>query len=824
MSLFKVREWWRGAAGSSEDEFDRGSLVVGNVDNNPDREDKIVVGSLSGMLRVYKPTGVGERVEDLLYEEDLGAPVLQLEVGRLADKTKLSLAVLHPLKLAVYTLSPGKGGAYVVLEREYQHSLGHTSANMAIGPFGGASHDSVCVQSFDGELTVFEQGASTLVRHLRGFLLPGPLAYVSGSDSLCTCTSAFELESYSYAALVAATEDDRSADEKATHLTRQKKVQPEWRVTIGQPAIELRALQGDSEGRSGSQLLALGEDTLFAFSENGVCLWQMRFTNFTPSCLWPYEAPQEKGNSKHHLLIGTSTGSLMVYQQKDLLWAAKNIEPFIACRLGSFAGQKGLIVLLSEQGTLTANYLGTDPPLSSVSNVEAKELNYEEMDEEHNRLLSIIRQATSEKREDSSEAVILHPQPPSEARLQDPQGLQAPAPGAAPILRVPVTVEFTGEEPLEHVHVTASVPAPFVCAEDSMTIEWLSGGEGEGVTLSFDVFAPETELVPSSDTMAIGASYVTREGEPRSTFHRFGLPFSAFCAAVAPVKVGAHKMTIDTNRHHLPGLNDLFSDCTLHPESLAPSAVSLRHHSGDVATVVAGKSGGKLRVQADNIAALWVPCQEVCRRLREHFMRESDFFINFPEELPLDSLFERIDSHLACRQRMKELDDALAKRAHQFRAVQRRLLARYKDKNPSSLDHLTTLVEGTHAQITELDDSLSKEKATLASLRSSLLCTVRLVLFLASIRFGLSASDYANLQAHFCPTLGSDEWVQGWEEVTQSALAHLLKTGLGKQQAGSGDSSPPAVPDSFDMPQDASALKRHISSIFQRLSSGYSLS
>ena len=37
MSLFKAREWWSTAVGENE-EFDRGCLCVGNLDNNKDKQ------------------------------------------------------------------------------------------------------------------------------------------------------------------------------------------------------------------------------------------------------------------------------------------------------------------------------------------------------------------------------------------------------------------------------------------------------------------------------------------------------------------------------------------------------------------------------------------------------------------------------------------------------------------------------------------------------------------------------------------------------------------------------------------------------------------
>lgn len=81
MSLFRAREWWSAKLGDDE-EFDRGSMALGNVDNNADGSVKVVTGSLQGMLRVHHPVKADFRIEDLLLEEDLGAPILQVSIGR----------------------------------------------------------------------------------------------------------------------------------------------------------------------------------------------------------------------------------------------------------------------------------------------------------------------------------------------------------------------------------------------------------------------------------------------------------------------------------------------------------------------------------------------------------------------------------------------------------------------------------------------------------------------------------------------------------------------------------------------------------------------
>lgn len=50
-----------------------------------------------------------------------------------------------------------------------------------------------------------------------------------------------------------------------------------------------------------------------------------------------------------------------------------------------------MLVTAEEDGHLNVSYLGTDPPAPNVEVIESKELNYDEMDSEHRKLLSIIR-------------------------------------------------------------------------------------------------------------------------------------------------------------------------------------------------------------------------------------------------------------------------------------------------------------------------------------------------------------------------------------------------------------------------------------------------
>jgi len=70
--------------------------------------------------------------------------------------------------------------------------------------------------------------------------------------------------------------------------------------------------------------------------------------------------------------------------------------------------------------------------------------------------------------------------------------------------------------------------------------------------------------------------------------------------------------------------------------------------------------------------------------------------------MPLNDYFELIDSHFNVRLAMENYKDLLQQRAHQFRVIQKRLLTRFKDKTPSPLQHLDTLLEGTYKQVGDI--------------------------------------------------------------------------------------------------------------------------
>ena len=209
MSVFQLQEWWSVQTSQSE-EFDLGAMVVGNVDNSSPPTDKIAVGSQQGMLRIYFPTKPQYRIEDLVLEENLGDPILQLLLGQfIPSDDRIGLAVLHPKKLCVFEINAqankdGRSVNYHSMRKCYEHNLGldgkhFTAFNMISGPFGGVrGRDMIMVQSLDGKLQIFEQSANAFTRQIVDCLIPCPLAYVPRLDAFVTTNYACQAECYRY--------------------------------------------------------------------------------------------------------------------------------------------------------------------------------------------------------------------------------------------------------------------------------------------------------------------------------------------------------------------------------------------------------------------------------------------------------------------------------------------------------------------------------------------------------------------------------------------------------------------------------------------------
>uniref|UniRef100_A0A3Q2DBU9 Bardet-Biedl syndrome 9 n=1 Tax=Cyprinodon variegatus TaxID=28743 RepID=A0A3Q2DBU9_CYPVA len=826
MSLFKARDWWSGALGEGE-EFDQGCLCVGDVDNSGTGHDKIVVGSYMGMLRIFCPNAnkqsEGGSADAQLLEVQLQNAIIQVEVGKFVSCSELlHLAVLHPRKLSVYSVTGTAGnvehGDQYQLKLIYEHNLQRTACNMTYGTFGGATgHHSLCIQSMDGMLMFFEQDSYSFGRFLPGFLLPGPLAYNSRTDSFLTVSSARQLESYKYETLAVATEAETRQDSDLTPKTGGKRLTPDWTFVLGEQALDISV---PSFSHSSSSILVLGERNLFCLRDNG----QIRFMKkleFNPSCFLPYASVKD---GTTNLLLGNHNNMLLVYQDVTLQWAAQLPFVPVAVRVANFPELKGAVVSLSSDGHLLSSYMGTDPSFFSTPKVDAREADYEQVDAEMKKLQKLIREATrtqdilpkSDALEDLSVKAIVFPSldASSQALIQDMDGLPVPS--------VTVQVKVKASSVLQSAKLSICVQPPLAVTQDQFVLEPM--GVGSTKEVSFSAFL-NGHYPPADLTGDIVVSYsspteLNPKGVPRVLQSRFNLPLALVCVPSSPAKSTKFKITVDTNQPPVD-LSALFREFSAKTEDKDGNSLAFQFLSGAKVTVLASKTSQRYRIQGDSFEDMWLVVKELVQRFDQHFSKLGikDFKKSFSGPIPLQEYFLSVDNHFQLRVNAQQYQDLLSERAVQFRAIQRRLLTRFKDKTPAPLQSLDTLLDATYNQVITLAEAAEENRALLEQAFVRLRSSTHLLVLLLSLWQGLTHDQTAILEATLLPLL-QDTPQLGWEESCDAAVSHLLRSCLSRSPKDQATSLAQIGGSVLSLPQDTTRLKKHIALLCDRLGKG----
>ncbi|KAF3692417.1 Protein PTHB1 Bardet-Biedl syndrome 9 protein -like protein [Channa argus] len=821
MSLFKARDWWSAVLGEGE-EFDQGCLCVGDVDNSGTGHDKVVVGSYMGMLRIFSPhankSSDGGPADSQLLEVQLQNAIIQVEVGKFVSCSELlHLAVLHPRKLSVYSVSGTAGnvehGDQYQLKLVYEHNLQRTACNMTFGSFGGVTgHHSLCIQSMDGMLMFFEQDSYSFGRFLPGFLLPGPLVYNPRTDSFLTVSSARQLESYKYETLAVATEAESRQDTDLPLKTGGKRLTPDWTFLLGEQALDLSV---PSFSHSSSSIFVLGERNLYCLRDNGTIRF-MKKLEFNPSSFLPYALVADGTTS---LLLSNHTNMLLVYQDVTLKWAAQLSFVPVAVRVANFPELKGVVVSLSSDGHLLCSYMGTDPSFFSTPKVDAREADYEQVEAEMKKLQKIIREATRTQdilpKTDAEEDLVVTATVSScmdtisQALIQDIDGLPVPS------VIIQVKVKATCVVPSSKL--TISIQPPLAVTQDQFVLEPI--GIGSSTAVEFSAFL-NGRYPPADLTGDIIVSYSTPTGVPRVVQSRFSLPLALVCVPSSPAKTTKFKITVDTNQPPVD-LKLIFPEFSAKSEDKDGNSLAFQFLSGAKVTVLASKTSQRYRIQSDSFEDMWLVVKELVDRFNKHFSKlgVKDFKKSFSGPLPLQEYFLSVDHHFQLRVSAQQYQDLLSERAVQFRAIQRRLLTRFKDKTPAPLQNLDTLLDATYSQVMALAEAAEENRAQLDEAFVRLRSSTHLLVLLLSLWQGLTPDQTAILEATLLPLL-RDTPQLGWEESCDAAVSHLLRTCLSRSPKDQATSLAQVGGPVLSLPRDTARLKKHITLLCDRIAKG----
>ncbi|KAK6166671.1 hypothetical protein SNE40_023310 [Patella caerulea] len=818
MSLFKTRDWWSVAIGEDE-EFDHGCLCIGNIDNNPDNVDKIIIGSFHGILRIYNPHPTktengwsGYKVEDVMVEQAFQLPILQIEVGKFSSVTEnLQLAVLHPRKLAIYSVKAISGtvehGQQYQIQKLYEHNLQRTTYNFCYGPFGGIKgKDFICVQSMDGTVSFFEQESFAFSRFLPGALLPGPLKYVPRLDSFITVSSSWHVECYKYQSIAAASQSP-GVDE-TQNIKSGKKIVVDWTFSIGEAALDINVI---AFPQAPSSILVLGERNLYCLTEGGLLRYMSKM-EFDPCCFLPYGSMTE---GTINYIVATTTKSLLVYQDVTLKWAAKVEHCPVQVKVANFQDLKGSIVTLSDDGHLQCSYLGTDPAIFIPPATDARDLNYKAMDAEMEKLQKKIREKahkaviTPNLKTDDDLQITVH----VNQHLDD--GSSATNDAQIPGEKVPsitARIVLKAKTLVENIHVDIHTSRPLTSSQHSFTLSSLESGKSTELLVQFYM---KYCSLPSTLSAEVSAKYPSATGAPRVATAKIKLPLKLVMKPVFPVKNAEHKLTIDTNKPPV-SLNDIFPDLLGENAGSAGAALGFQFFGGPVVTILASKSSQRYRLQCDQFEAMWLPLKDLVGRLTSHLNRgrSGDFKASFDGSLPLQEYFELIEAHFEYRMNAVKCEEMLGQRASQFRVIQRRLLTKFKDKTPSPLQNLDTLLEGTYRQLLALADAIEDNNQAQNNTSDNLSSGTNLLNYLIKLWLDLTEEEFSVLTSVITPIV-NDNHQHGWEEMVDAAVTHLLRTVLAKTAKDTSINPAPLT-----IPSDASKVKKHIALMCDRLGKG----
>nr|XP_039271914.1 protein PTHB1-like [Styela clava] len=810
-SLFKSIEWW-GMQTTSEEECDFGCLCVANIDNSADGTDKIIVGSYHGILHIYLPSEGGKNPHDILLESQLSGPILQVAAGKFVSvSSDLHLAVLLPRSLTIYAIAVKAGavdhGNQCIINKIYEHRLERTAANMTYGPFGGVQgKDSLCVQSMDGTLSVFESENFAFTRFIPGFLTPGPLAYNARIDSFITMSSNRCLEAYSYQVLAVAV--DSNTKEESQSVTTGKRINADWKLNLGEGALDISVINIPN---SPSVIMILGERNLFCVHETGQLAY-MKKLDYNPSCFYPFIVRE---SSTVNCIVCTHTKQLLLYEGITLKWASLLSDTPVQVAVGTIGKMPGMLITLTDQCNAACSYLGTHPSVFNLPQSAAREPDYATIDQEMQKINNKIKElhmskgdALSQAKESEDLTVKVNVPPAIDKVSVSSEHATISSEGIVPSITVQIILKATRR--VKDVSIMIHVDQPLTCTQKHIAIPAISESDPTPcATVSFFLC---NEFSPSSLEFEVVVYYQQSvTGHPKVVTKSAQLPLSLVSWPHDPIKTMDSKITLESNKPCM-NLLELFPE--LAAADAGPNCVGLRLIYGPRTTILTSKSSNRYRVQSESYAGLWLVTRELVKRLES----SATCKLTHPQPVNLEELSPIIDRHYQLRVSKESVRQILDLRAKQFRAIQRRLLTRFKDKTPAPLNCLDSLLEGTYRQILALADACEENAQTLLMSNIELSCVLRLTILLARLWLELGSEEVSLLESVFCVHLRDAD--MGWEETVECSVSKLIRTVLSKGGKDSFSASMPPSKTTLELPDDVSKIKKYIGIFFDHLSKG----
>lgn len=259
---------------------------------------------------------------------------------------------------------------------------------------------------------------------------------------------------------------------------------------------------------------------------------------------------------------------------------------------------------------------------------------------------------------------------------------------------------------LPHLHQTE-------CAEKSLVKpkrKGGGGGGGRGVNSLF-VSSLQVTVLALYDAAQERGTRVCRP-RLRSTLLLHTLPFALVARTCAAMPAGVFVMQLNTNQSVPPSLIDLFPDVASLPGAVVhPHTLSFRLVDGACVRVLVSKNAARFKLQAASMLPMGLLAAELVQRLRHYYAAPAPhtrgpatraslsassvvlhasgdvpppLVLSIPDEIPLCAFVLLIQAHMHARVALTQALDRLDRAGQLMDAVQRRLLARYRQDSPCS--------------------------------------------------------------------------------------------------------------------------------------------
>lgn len=110
--------------------------------------------------------------------------------GTLTYKRSTTQYLLFAIIISTFT-----SGEQNILESTVKHSFTRKAHSVICGPFGNIkTRDFICIQALDGSLSFFDQKTFLFMYIFNDVIIPGPICYITNSDSFVICKSTWVIE------------------------------------------------------------------------------------------------------------------------------------------------------------------------------------------------------------------------------------------------------------------------------------------------------------------------------------------------------------------------------------------------------------------------------------------------------------------------------------------------------------------------------------------------------------------------------------------------------------------------------------------------------